>query len=319
MDLLSDYRQYLNSIAEDFDRISEMLTYEEVVLDSKLCQKLERDKKAISAIATKYQQYQKNETDINEFKSLENSNSMSNKELEDIELEVNKLTAINEKIAKELISLIQLKSTTKSSIIILIQNNNDNDQLQNDIKNGYIAFCKQHSLVFNEKTNKNTIELLISGINADNYFKQEIGIHKDISNDNICTIYVLDEPDKEDITFNSDTIRIQTCRSSGAGGQHINTTDSAIKATHIPTRISTTCQSERSQLQNKDQAIEKLKEKVLAHYQNKYDKFINEQRTKQYKSLNLKDETKVYNYQTSTIVSKTKTISFNNFLNGEEL
>ena len=319
MDLLSNYRNYLNNIAEDFDRINEMLTYEEVVLDAKLCQKLERDKKEISTIATKYQELLKIEKDIVEFQSLESSNTMSNTELMDIKLELSNLTTKNEKIAKELLSLIQTKDATISSIIVLVQNNSSNNQLQQDIRNGYIEFCNKHNLTVDEKVNKNTIELTINGINAHNYFKTEIGIHKNNETADTCTIFVLETPKQENISFNNDDIKIQTSRSSGAGGQHINTTDSAIKATHIPTGISTTCQSERSQFQNKEQAIEKLKEKVFNYYQDKYYKFINEQRTKQYKSLNIKDETKNYNYQNSTIVSKTKSISFNNFLNGEEL
>ena len=318
MDLLDKHRNHLNNIIEDFDRINEMLTYEEVVLDAKLCQKLERDKKEISAIATKYQQYQKNENDIKEFKSLEKSNSISNVELEEIKLEITNLTNHNTQLAKEIISLIELKDATTTSIIVLIQNNSTCNQLQQDITNGYIKFCETRNLSVNKNSNKNTIALNISGINASDYFKAEIGVHKTTTGEN-CTVFVLEEPKKAVVSFATEDIKIQTSRSSGAGGQHINTTDSAIKATHIPTGISTTCQSERSQFQNKEQAIEKLKEKVLKFYQDKYDTFITEQRTKQYKSLNLKDETKLYNYQNSTIVSKSKSLPFNNFLNGEEL
>lgn len=320
MNLLDDYKNYLNNIKDDYERIGKLLTYEEVVLDAKLCQKLEREKKEIQSIALKYDEFLKNEQDIAEFKSLETANTISASELDDIRLEIEKLTTKNKILTQELISLMQLKDATMSNIIILIQNNSNGDnQLQNDIRMGYREFCTKHGLIFSETCNKNTIELNIQGINANTYFKQEIGIHVNSATGNSCTVFVLDDKEKEKISFNNDDIKIQTCRSRGAGGQHINTTDSAIKATHLPSGISTTCQTERSQFQNKEIALEKLKEKVYNFYQSKYDKFINEQRTKQYKSLNLKDATKTYSYENHTIVSKSKTISFDDFLSGVEL
>ena len=68
--------------------------------------------------------------------------------------------------------------------------------------------------------------------------------------------------DSEDYELNDDDIRIDVYRSSGAGGQHVNTTDSAVRVTHIPTGIVVACQAERSQLQNKIRALSLLKIKI---------------------------------------------------------
>ena len=133
-------------------------------------------------------------------------------------------------------------------------------------------------------------------------------------------VLILPEAEEVDVELNMNDVRVDVYRSSGPGGQSVNTTDSAVRLTHVPTGIVVSCQNEKSQLQNKESALRILRARLLADAQEKADAVASAERKNQVRTVDRSERIRTYNYPENRLSDHRVNYKSNNLdsvLNGD--
>ena len=299
----------INDITMQCKTNQDLLSCEEVLEDENKLKYLSNENNKLTKIVDLYNVYSNTLKELKSLDDFENDNELK---LLAKETKVKLEDKINELTAE--ITLLLSKYNDKYNNIAIELISKVVNQLQTTISTAIINICKNNSYNYNIVNRDNcNIKYNISGYGCYDKFSSLSGINRDDAL-NIVTVLVYAQ-EKLNAFSDDDDIKITAYRSSGAGGQNINKLSTAIRVTHIPTNITVTNQDERTQLQNKNKALENLKQKVNAYYKDIYDKEIKNQKEKQLKNVSRGTVSNLFNFANNKISGIINT-SINEFEKG---
>ncbi|MCI6770802.1 MAG: peptide chain release factor 1 [Oscillospiraceae bacterium] len=307
----------LSEVEKHFDEISDKLFDPNIISDMEQYKSLMKEQKTLSPIVEKYREYKKAESDLEEAKQMLDDGGLDKEMREMVLSEIEDGKAKVESLTEEL------------KILLLPKDPNDDKNVIVEIRGGaggeesalFAAVLFRMYSMYAEKKGFKTevlyandtelggfkeISFMISGEGAYSRLKFESGVHRvqrvpetesqGRIHTSTATVAVLPEAEDVDIEINPADLQIDTFRSSGAGGQHINKTESAIRITHIPTGTVVECQDERSQHKNRDKAMRVLKSRILEAERQKQASSIADERKSQVGTGDRSERIRTYNY-----------------------
>ena len=323
-----------------YKEIEQLLTLPEVISDNKRYSSLIKEYNKLSAIVNKYREYVRAEKEMKEADDMMRDSSLDSDLRELAEDDYKDRKALCETLTDELKILLMPRDPNDSkNVIVELRQGAGGEEaalFAYDIYRMYTMYAANKnfkieviSINETELGGIKSITFAVVGDGAYSRFKFESGVHRvqriptTESNGKIqtstVTVAVLPEADEVEVNINPSDIKIESCKSSGAGGQHINKTESAVRLTHLPTGIVIECDGERSQLQNKEKAMKLLYTKLYDIKEKEQNDEIASTRKSQVGTGDRSEKIRTYNYPQSRVTDHriNKTIfNLESFLNG---
>ena len=330
----------LKAAEERYEQILEELSKPEVVSDQNKYKELMREQKKLTPIIEKFREY------VSVEEAIAEAEEMLSEKLDD---DFRELVDAEYKENKEKLPVIE----EELKVLLLPRDENDDKNVIVEIRGGaggdeaalfaavlyrmYTMYSDSVGFKTERLTSNETglggfkdISFMIEGDGAYSRFKFESGVHRvqrvpetesqGRIHTSTVTVAVLPEMEDVEVEINNADLKIETCKSSGAGGQHINKTESAIRILHIPTGIVVECQDERSQFKNKDKAMKILRSKLYdMKAQEQHDKIASQRKT-QVGTGDRSERIRTYNYPQGRVTDHRIGLtlySLENFLNGD--
>mgnify|MGYP002594064638 FL=1 len=302
---------------QKYEEISARLSEPETVSDNKLYTKLMRDYKNMTPIIEKYRQYKTAENSYNEAKELLDEGCLDKDFREMAQSELEEAKSDMDTCTQELkVLLLPKDPNDDKNVIIEIRGGAGGEEASlfaNSLYRMYTMYAeargwKQEILSANptELGGFKEISFSITGAGAYSRLKYESGVHRvqrvpetesqGRIHTSTVTVAVLAEADEVELEINPTDLKIDYFRASGAGGQHINKTESAVRITYLPTNVVVECQDERSQHKNKDKAMKILRSRVYEAMQQEQDAKIASERKMQVGTGDRSERIRTYNY-----------------------